>query len=246
MSAAKATTTALAEPLLELTDVYAGYGQATVLEGVGFGVPLGSCVALLGPNGVGKSTILRTVSGIIKPTSGTVEYEGDDLRRVPDHRIARRGIAHVPEGRGIFPGLSVRENLQIGGHAASLRGQELTETFDRVYELFPILVEKSKQQASSLSGGQQQMLAVGRGLMSKPRLLLLDEPSLGLSPILVDQVFDALRAIKAQGTTILLVEQSARHALALADRIFVIGEGRVVQQGTPGEIRSTLDEEYLT
>jgi branched-chain amino acid transport system ATP-binding protein len=236
----------MTDALLELDGVYAGYGEATVLEGVSFSVPLGDCVVILGPNGVGKSTILRTISGVIKPSAGTVRYQGKDLRRVSDYRIARRGLAHVPEGRGIFPGLSVRENLQIGAHAANLRGQELTDTFERVNALFPILVEKSKQQASSLSGGQQQMLAVGRGLMSRPKLLLLDEPSLGLSPLLVDQVFEALRQIKAQGTTILLVEQSARHALALADYAYVIGEGKVQQSGTADEISSTLDTEYLS
>lgn len=236
----------MTDALLELDNVYAGYGEATVLEGVSFAVPLGECVVILGPNGVGKSTILRTISGVIKPSAGTVSYQGKDLRRVSDYRIARRGLAHVPEGRGIFPGLSVRENLQIGAHAANLRGSELAETFDRVFSLFPILVEKSKQQASALSGGQQQMLAVGRGLMSRPTLLLLDEPSLGLSPLLVDQVFEALRAIKAQGTTILLVEQSARHALALADHAYVIGEGRVQQSGTAQQIGSTLDTEYLS
>ena len=234
------------EPLLQLSAVYSGYGEASVLEGVDFTVPVGHCVVLLGPNGVGKSTILRTVSGVIKPTSGAVRYQGRDLQRVPDHRIARRGLAHVPEGRGIFPGLSVRENLRIGSFAAGMRSRELGETFQRVFDLFPILVEKSEQPAASLSGGQQQMLAIGRGLMSRPELLILDEPSLGLSPLLVDQVFEALRQIKDQGTTILLVEQSARHALGLADHAYVIGEGRVTSHGTADHVRSTLDTEYLS
>jgi len=233
-------------PLLELRDVYAGYGEASVLEGVNFTVPVGTCVVLLGPNGVGKSTILRTVSGIIKPSGGTVSYRGNDLRRIPDYKIARMGLAHVPEGRGIFPGVTVLENLRIGGFASGARTAEQSETLDRVYTLFPILKERADQPAAALSGGQQQMLAIGRGLMSQPQLLILDEPSLGLSPLLVDQVFDALRAIKEQGTTVLLVEQSARHALALADHVYVIGEGKVTRDGTPAEVRDTLDAEYLS
>jgi branched-chain amino acid transport system ATP-binding protein len=232
--------------MLELRDVHGGYGEASVLEGVNFTVPSGQCVVLLGPNGVGKSTILRTVSGIIKPTSGLVLYQGNDLRRVPDFKIARRGLAHVPEGRGIFPGVTVRENLRIGGFASSGSKSDQAETLARVYELFPILKERADQQAVALSGGQQQMLAIGRGLMSRPQLLILDEPSLGLSPLLVDQVFDALHAIKETGTTILLVEQSARHALALANHVYVIGEGHVVRHGTPDEVRGTLDAEYLS
>jgi branched-chain amino acid transport system ATP-binding protein len=231
--------------MLELRDVRAGYGGASVLEGVGFAVPVGECVVLLGPNGVGKSTILRTVSGIIKPTSGVVLYKGKDLRRLRDFKIARLGLAHVPEGRGIFPGVTVRENLQIGSFANKSRNH-FTDNLHRVYTLFPILAERAGQPAAALSGGQQQMLAIGRGLMSEPELLLLDEPSLGLSPLLVDQVFDALRTIMEQGTTILLVEQSARHALALANHVYVIGEGRVARHGTPDQVRSTLDQEYLS
>lgn len=242
----KDTMSTTTEPLLELRDVHSGYGEASVLEGVDVTVPHGHCVVLLGPNGVGKSTILRTVSGVIKPTAGSVRYRGEDLQKVPDHRIARRGLAHVPEGRGIFPGLSVRENLQIGGFASRAGSRGLAESFARVFDLFPILVEKADQPAASLSGGQQQMLAIGRGLMSRPELLILDEPSLGLSPLLVDQVFDALRAVKDQGTTILLVEQSARHALALADHAYVIGEGRVTRHGSADDVRTSLDTEYLS
>lgn len=232
-------------PLLEARAVYAGYGETSVLEGMTFAVPPGSCVVLLGPNGVGKSTTLRVVSGVIKPTSGSVVYKGADLQKVRDYRIARLGLAHVPEGRGIFPGLTVRDNLRIGAFAQQSRRRELSTSMGRVFSLFPVLSEKADHAAASLSGGQQQMLAIGRGLMGTPELLLLDEPSLGLSPLLVDQVFDALASIKSQGMTILLVEQNAQHALALADYVYVIGEGHVVNEGTPDQVRDTLDVDYL-
>lgn len=248
MSTVHRTRTADASraPLLELRNVYSGYGEATVLEGVDCAVEANTCVVLLGPNGAGKSTLLRTISGVIKPTAGTVLYKSRDLKRVPDYQIARRGIAHVPEGRGIFPGVTVLENLRLGAFAARRSDAEFAATLNEVFGLFPVLSERASRPAAALSGGQQQMLAIGRGLMSRPELLILDEPSLGLSPLLVDQVFDALRSIKERGTTLLLVEQNAPHALALANHVYVMSAGRVVRHGTADEVKSTLDIEYLS
>ncbi|HEV8654187.1 MAG TPA: ABC transporter ATP-binding protein [Candidatus Limnocylindria bacterium] len=231
--------------LLQLHGVTASYGQVAVLHDVDLSVQEGECAVLLGANGMGKSTLLRTISGVVPPRAGRIEYAGRSLIGASPHEIAARGIAHVPEGRGIFPGLTVYENLRLGGYVRRHDAKTERTLVDRVCRLFPQLREKLPRPAASLSGGQQQMLAIARGLMSEPHLLLLDEPSLGLAPVLVDQVFAALRQIKEQGTTLLLVEQSARHALALADRGYVLNRGQIVQRGTAEQLRATLHQAYL-
>jgi branched-chain amino acid transport system ATP-binding protein len=231
--------------LLQLHGVRTSYGQIAVLHDVDLSVREGECVVLLGANGMGKTTVLRTISGVVRPRAGRIEFAGASLVGVPAHKVAARGIAHIPEGRGIFPGLTVLENLRLGGylHRRDAGGEKIW--VDRVCELFPQLRVKLPTLAGSLSGGQQQMLAIARGLMSAPRLLLLDEPSLGLAPVLVDQVFAALRQIKQNGTTLLLVEQSARHALALADHGYVLNRGQIVQRGTAAELSANLQSAYL-
>ncbi len=230
--------------MLSLSGVHAGYGEVAVLHGLDLHVHRAECVVLLGPNGVGKTTTLRTISGVLRPRLGTVSLDGTRIDRRPAHTIARMGVAHVPEGRGIFPGLSVRENLTLGTFSG--RGRGSGAGYDRVVELFPVLAEKLHQRAGALSGGQQQMLAIGRGLMAAPTVLLLDEPSLGLSPVVVEQVLAALRAIKEQGTTILLVEQNVRHALRLADYAYVINRGIVVAEGSGDEVAQNIDRAYLS
>jgi branched-chain amino acid transport system ATP-binding protein len=231
--------------LLRLNGVNTSYGQVAVLHDVDLSVQEGECVVLLGANGMGKSTVLRTISGVVAPRGGRIEYRGRSLLGLPPHQIAARGIAHIPEGRGIFPGLTVYENLRLGGYVRRWDPKTERSWVDRACELFPQLREKLPLQAASLSGGQQQMLAIARGLMSQPRLLLLDEPSLGLAPVLVDQVFTALRRIKEQGTTLLLVEQSVRHALALADHGYILNRGQIVQRGTAAELTANLHSAYL-
>jgi branched-chain amino acid transport system ATP-binding protein len=231
--------------LLQLHGVRTSYGQMAVLHDIDLSVREGECVVLLGANGMGKTTVLRTISGVVSPRAGRIEFAGTSLVGVPAHKVAARGIAHIPEGRGIFPGLTVLENLRLGGYLHRRDPSAERLWVDRACELFPQLRAKLPALASSLSGGQQQMLAIARGLMSAPRLLLLDEPSLGLAPILVDQVFAALRQIKQNGTTLLLVEQSARHALALADHGYVLNRGQIVQRGTAAELSANLQSAYL-
>lgn len=231
--------------LLRLSGVHTSYGPVAVLHDVSLSVGEGECVVLLGANGMGKSTVLRTISGVVSPRAGGIDFAGTSLVGMPAHKVAARGIAHIPEGRGIFPGLTVLENLRLGGYVHR-RDPATERTFvDRACALFPQLREKLPVQAASLSGGQQQMLAIARGLMSAPQLLLLDEPSLGLAPVLIDQVFAALRQIKEQGTTLLLVEQSVRHALALADHGYVLNRGQIVQRGTAAELSANLHSAYL-
>jgi len=234
------------ESMLSLHEVHAGYGEVAVLHGLDLHVRHGECVVLLGPNGVGKTTVLRTISGVIRPRRGRIELSGSRIDNSPAHAIARLGIAHVPEGRGIFPGLSVKENLQLGTFSSRGHGRNTEEGMTRVLALFPMLAEKLGQRGAALSGGQQQMLAIGRGLMSAPTVLLLDEPSLGLAPVVVEQVFEALATIKAHGTTILLVEQNVRHALRLADYAYVINRGVVVAQGRADEVTQSIDSAYLS
>jgi branched-chain amino acid transport system ATP-binding protein len=212
--------------LLEMTDVRVHYGAVEALKGISFTVEEGEIVALLGANGAGKTTTLKTVSGLRPVTSGTVTFEGEDVRHVPAHRRVEMGICQAPEGRGIFPGMTVTENLEMGAYA---RKGTLTAEFERVFELFPRLKERRKQAGGTLSGGEQQMLAIGRALMARPKVLLLDEPSMGLAPMLVQQIFSIITEINAQGTTILLVEQNAAQALQRAHRAYVLETGRVVK-----------------
>lgn len=229
-------------PLLRLNRVEARYGQLVALSGVSLVVPHGSVVALLGPNGVGKSTLLRTVSGMMKPSAGAITFDGARIDGVPDHRIARLGLAHIPEGRGIFPGLTVTENLQMANWTGT-NG----DGFARVDELFPVLAQRREQLAGTLSGGEQQMLSLARAIITRPKLLMVDELSLGLAPRLVAQLFDTLNKIRHDGTTILLVEQYVRYALRLADIVVILHKGKVAFIGEPGELahEGKLVEAYL-
>ncbi len=222
--------------LLELEDLHVYYGNIHALKGVSLHVEAGEIVALLGANGAGKSTTLNTVSGLLRPRSGTVRLEGDDLTRVPPHRIVERGVVQVPEGRRIFGQLTVLENLEMGAFTRT-DPQGVKEDLERVFTLFPRLKERAGQVAGTLSGGEQQMLAIGRALMARPRVLLMDEPSMGLAPLLVEQIFDAIQEINRQGTTILLVEQNAYMALQVAHRGYVLQTGQVVLSGPAEQLR---------
>ncbi|MCL6592356.1 MAG: ABC transporter ATP-binding protein [Alicyclobacillus sp.] len=217
--------------MLRLVDVATSYGVTEVLHGVSLEVQQGELVTLIGSNGAGKTTTLRVISGLNRVTRGQVWLRDRRLDGLPPDEIVRLGVAHVPEGRKIFPGLTVRENLELGCASWWRRGSNLRPELERVYQLFPVLKQRDRQLGWSMSGGEQQMLAIGRALMSRPQVLLLDEPSLGLSPLLVEQVFTALAEIKQQGTTILLVEQNAAMALELADRGYVLANGRLVLAG---------------
>ena len=213
--------------LLELDDLHVHYGSIAAIRGVSATVEENEIVTLLGGNGAGKTTTLKTISGLRPITSGRILFEGEDLAGVPAHRRVQMGISQAPEGRGIFPGMSVVENLEMGAY--SRRGVKLDAEFDRVFQLFPRLQERRKQAGGTLSGGEQQMLAIGRALMTQPKLLLLDEPSLGLAPMLVAQIFKIITEINEQGTTILLVEQNAAQALQRADRAYILETGTVVK-----------------
>jgi branched-chain amino acid transport system ATP-binding protein len=215
--------------MLEINDLHTYYGNIHALKGISLTVEQGEVVTLIGSNGAGKSTTLRTISGLNNARSGEILFEGTSLRGVPAHKIATMGIAQSPEGRRVFPRMTVLENLEMG---AFVRRSVDQGDIDRVLDLFPRLKERISQKAGTMSGGEQQMLAIGRALMARPRLLLLDEPSMGLSPILVEQIFDIVREINAQGTTVLLVEQNALMALAIANRGYVIQTGEIVLADT--------------
>jgi branched-chain amino acid transport system ATP-binding protein len=215
--------------LLVLDGVSVSYGKRRALDGVSLTVAAGEIVTLLGANGSGKSTTLRAISGLVRPSAGRVVLDGRDISRAPADAIVASGIGHVPEGREIFPEFTVRENLLVGGHTAT--SAAVAEGIERAFALFPVLGQRSRQLAGTLSGGEQQMLAIARALMIRPRLLLLDEPSLGLSPRLAREIFAVIARLNAEGTTILLVEQNARRALALAARAYVLETGRVVVSG---------------
>jgi branched-chain amino acid transport system ATP-binding protein len=221
------------ESLLELKEVRVRYGGIEAVKGISFDVKDGEVVTLIGGNGAGKTTTLKTISGVKQPTEGAVFYRGERIDELRPDQIVAQGICQVPEGRHIFPRMSVRENLQMGAFG---RRDTLTEDFDRVYGLFPVLKERQGQGGGTLSGGEQQMLAIGRALMSRPTLLMLDEPSLGLAPLLVERIFELLREIHGQGTTILLVEQNAQMALQLADRGYVIESGEIVLSDSAGAL----------
>ncbi|MFZ3571176.1 ABC transporter ATP-binding protein [Streptomyces sp. BH097] len=217
--------------LLEVEDLKVAYGKIEAVKGISFSVEEGQVVTLIGTNGAGKTTTLRTLSGLLKPSAGKISFAGQPLASVPAHKIVAMGLAHSPEGRRIFPRLTIMENLQLG--AFLRRDQAAVEKdMQRAYELFPILGERRKQAAGTLSGGEQQMLAMGRALMSQPKLLMLDEPSMGLSPIMMQKIMATINELKAQGTTILLVEQNAQAALSLADQGHVMEVGSIVLSGT--------------
>ncbi|MEI7989806.1 MAG: ABC transporter ATP-binding protein, partial [Chloroflexota bacterium] len=214
--------------LLSLDNVHSYYGHIHALKGISLHVEEGEVVTLIGANGAGKSTTLRTISGLIHPRQGKIQFHGKDITGLPPHEIVEAGLGHVPEGRGIFPRLTVRENLEMGAFTVSST-IEVTRRMDTVFDLFPRLRERANQKGGTLSGGEQQMLATGRGLMLKPRILLMDEPSMGLAPVLVDAIFDVIRDLnKKEGTTILLVEQNALKALSVAKRGYVLQTGRIV------------------
>ena len=222
--------------LLTVDHISVFYGAVQALRGVSFTVGKGEIVSLIGANGAGKSTTLRALSGVVRPSAGSIVHDGVPIAGLPSHRIARLGIAHVPEGRGVFADMSVRENLEMGAYTRSSR-VEVEESFERVFGLFPRLAERTTQLAGTLSGGEQQMLAIGRGLVQRPDLLLLDEPSMGLSPVLVREIFRMIGEINKAGTTILLVEQNASMALAVADRAYVLETGEVVLEGNASDLR---------
>lgn len=220
--------------MLNVNDINVYYGAIHAIKGVSFQVNDGEVVTLIGANGAGKSTILNTVCGLLHSRTGSIEFLGQDLSGIPAHKLVERGLAHVPEGRRIFQHMSVEENLEMGAYTQARVSIE--PNLERVYEQFPRLKERRKQVAGTLSGGEQQMLAMGRGLMSNPKLLMLDEPSMGLAPILVEQIFDIIKRLHQGGTTILLVEQNARMALSVADRGYVLETGKIVATGTGNEL----------
>jgi branched-chain amino acid transport system ATP-binding protein len=227
--------------MLEVEKIDVFYGDAQALWDISFNVNDGEIVTLVGSNGSGKSTSLKAISGLVPPTSGQIRLEGTRIDRVPAHRIVEMGIAQIPEGRRLWPGLSVLENLELGAYTKGARAVR-EETLAYVFKLFPRLHERRMQLAGTLSGGEQQMLAIGRGLLSKPKLLILDEPSLGLAPFLVDEVFENIQKINREGTTILLVEQNVNYALAISNRGYVLETGRIVLSGTGKEL---LNDEHV-
>ena len=216
--------------MLEVRDLKVYYGMIQAIKGVSFDVNEGEVVALIGANGAGKTTILHTVSGLLAPKEGTITFEGKDIARVPSHKIVSMGMAHVPEGRRVFANLSVYQNLIMGAYTRKDKN-ELSETLDMIYKHFPRLKERKNQMAGTLSGGEQQMLAMGRALMSKPKMILMDEPSMGLSPLLVKEVFSIIEFCHESGITILLVEQNAKMALEIADRAYVLETGNITMSG---------------
>jgi len=224
--------------LLELDDVRVRYGQIEALKGISLTVDEGEIVSLIGANGAGKTTTLKTISGIRPAFAGSIRFRGKDITGVAGHRRVQLGLCQAPEGRGIFPGMSVMDNLQMGAYAWQGRGGKgaRKEDFDRVFELFPRLAERRNQAGGTLSGGEQQMLAIGRALMARPALLLLDEPSMGLAPMLVAQIFTIIKEINEQGTTVLLVEQNAAQALGMATRAYVLETGQIVRSGAAAEL----------
>ena len=221
--------------MLTLSGVSAGYGSVSAVSDVSIAVGEGEAVGLLGANGAGKSTTLRAISGLVRLTSGAITFLGTNIAALPPYKVAEMGIAHVPEGRQVFPELTVKENLEIGAYIRSAKS-ERSRTLDLVFSIFPVLAERCKQLAGTMSGGEQQMLAVGRGLMLRPRLLMLDEPSLGLAPVITDVTFQKIQEIHAMGTAILLVEQNVSRALTLVQRAYVLESGKVIMHGPSGKL----------
>jgi branched-chain amino acid transport system ATP-binding protein len=233
-------------PLLEIEDMHSYYGHIHALQGISLTVEEGEVVTLIGSNGAGKTTTLRSIHGILPPREGRIVFAGEEIQGTPAHELIGKGIAQSPEGRKIFFRMTVLENLEMGAYHRSDHS-EVRQDMDRVFELFPRLKERTKQEAGTMSGGEQQMLAIGRALMSRPRLLLLDEPSMGLAPVLVERIFETIREINAQGTTILLVEQNANVALEIATRGYVLETGKIVNSSSAERLREdpTVREAYL-
>ena len=232
-------------PMLEVSDLNVYYGMIHAIRGVSFTVNEGEVVALIGANGAGKTTILHTVTGLLPAKSGQVVFEGQNITRKSGHEIVRRGLGHVPEGRRVFAGLTVAENLRMGAYTRPKT--EISQSLEEVFARFPRLKERQRQLAGTLSGGEQQMLAMGRALMAKPRLLLLDEPSMGLSPLFVSEVFRIIEEVSAAGTTVLLVEQNAKKALSIADRAYVLETGTIATEGPAAELMNdeAIKKAYL-
>ena len=231
--------------LLKVEDLHVYYGSIHAIKGISFEVEEGEIVTLIGANGAGKSTTLNTVSGLLKPRSGSVEFDGKNIVNIPAHKVVSHGMALCPEGRRVFLQMAVQENLEMGGYTRD--ASEISASIEDVYQRFPRLKERYKQTAGTLSGGEQQMLAMGRAMMSKPKLLMLDEPSMGLAPILVEQIFDIIKNLHKAGTTILLVEQNAQAALSVADRGYVLVAGKIVTTGTGAELLASpaIKKAYL-
>ena len=225
--------------LLEVDSIHTYYGSIEALRGVSLEVGAGEVVTMIGSNGAGKSTTLRSISGLSPPRKGSIRFDGRDITTMPPSRIVGLGISQVPEGRRCFPRMSVRDNLELGAYLRA--GADLTEDLERVYELFPVLAERREQKAGTMSGGEQQMLAIGRALMARPRLLLLDEPSMGVAPILVERIYRTIAEISATGTTILLVEQNANYALGMSQRGYVLETGTVALSGESASLRENPD-----
>ena len=237
MNEGPASPRAAAPPVLELREVHVAYGAIEALKGVDLEVREGEVVTLLGANGAGKTTTLQAISGLLRPRQGEIRFHGERVDGLPPHEVVRLGIGHSPEGRRVFPLMTVLENLRMGAYR--FRGSVRHEDLDRVFTLFPVLAERRTQQAGTLSGGEQQMLAIGRALMTRPVLLLLDEPSMGLAPLIVTQIFTIIREINEQGTTVLLVEQNAAQALKLADRGYVLETGSIVMSDAASALLSS-------
>lgn len=221
--------------MLELKNVNVHYGAIHALQGINIKVNQGEIVTLIGANGAGKSTTLKAISGVLKPTTGEILFEGNDIAKMKSHNLVSLGIAHVPEGRRVFSKMSVMENLEMGAYSRKDK-EQIKKDYEKIFEIFPRIYERRNQMAGTLSGGEQQMLAMGRALMSKPRLLLLDEPSMGLAPLIVKQIFSIIEDINKSGTTILLVEQNATMALKVADRAYVIQHGTIEMEGSAEEL----------
>jgi branched-chain amino acid transport system ATP-binding protein len=222
--------------LLDIKDLKVSYGKIEAIKGITLNVSQGEIVTLVGANGAGKTTLLKTISGILKPSNGVINFEGKDIQSIAPHDRVLAGLCQAPEGRGIFPGMTVLENLEMGKYSRPEWKKELQEDLDRVYTLFPRLKERQGQSGGTLSGGEQQMLSIGRALMSRPRLLLLDEPSMGLAPMFIQQIFKIIREIQTQGVSILLVEQNAAQALSCANRAYIMETGTIVKEGSGKEL----------
>lgn len=227
--------------MLKVSDLNVYYGVIQAIKGISFHVEEGEVIALIGANGAGKTTTLQTITGMLNAQAGSIQFEGTELTKIPGHKIVSMGMAHVPEGRRVFAQLSVLENLKLGAYTRKDK-TEIEESLKRVYKSFPRLEERKNQLAGTLSGGEQQMLAMGRALMSKPRIVLMDEPSMGLSPIFVEEIFNIIKEISAEGTTVLLVEQNAKKALSIADRAYVLETGKIVLEG---DAKDLLNDESI-